>query len=59
MASERWKLDEVDETAMENQHVQHLVRARMGDREGIGVLEQIVFGPYRPYGFTGLLDPLP
>ena len=59
MASERWRLDEVDETAFENQHVQHLVRARMGDREGIGVLEQIIFGPYEPYGFEGIIDPLP
>ena len=58
MASERWKLDDVDEAALENQHVQHLVRARMDGKEGIGVLEQIVFGPYEPYGFTGLLDPL-
>ncbi len=58
MASERWKLDEIDEAGIENQHVQHLVRAKMGDREGIGVLEQIIVGPYRPYGFSGLVDPL-
>ena len=58
MASERWKLDEIDESAFENQHVQHLVRARMDGKEGIGVLEQIVMGPYEPYGFTGIIDPL-
>jgi hypothetical protein len=27
-----------------------------GTRTGIGVLEQIVFGPYAPGGFTGVLD---
>ena len=57
MASERWKLDEIDESAFENQHVQHLVRARMGDREGIGVLEQNILGPHHPSGFTEFLDP--
>jgi hypothetical protein len=58
MASERWRLDEIDESAFENQHVQHLVRAHMDGKEGIGVLEQIVMGPYEPYGFTGIIDPL-
>ncbi len=57
MMSERWRLDDVDETDLFNQHVQHLVRARMGDREGIGVLEQIMLGPHDPSGFRDLLDP--
>jgi len=56
MAAERWPLDSVDEDAFENCHVQHFVRARMGDRTGIGALEQLFLGPYKPYGFTGLLD---
>jgi hypothetical protein len=42
--------------AIENLHVQQVVRARDGERTGIGVLEQIVIGPYAPAGFTGLLD---
>jgi hypothetical protein len=37
-------------------HLQQVVRARWGTRTGIGVLEQIVFGPYAPGGFTGALD---
>ena len=57
MTSERWRLEDVDETDLFNQHVQHLVRARMGDREGIGVLEQIILGPHDPSGFRDLLDP--
>ena len=57
MAAERWRLDEVDPLAFENQHVQHLVRATMGDRVGIGVLEQNILGPHLPSGFTSFLDP--
>lgn len=57
MASEMWKLDEVDDNDFFSQHVQHLVRARMGDREGIGVLEQVILGAHRPSGFDEFLDP--
>ena len=57
MESESWSLDSVDESAFENQHVQHLVRARYGDRVGIGVLEQNIMGPHRPYGLVGAFDP--
>ncbi|MEM7287801.1 MAG: hypothetical protein AAF480_15730 [Actinomycetota bacterium] len=57
MASESWALEDVDDMAPENHHVQHLVWAHMGDRKGIGVLEQAIFGPYRPYGLSGALDP--
>jgi hypothetical protein len=37
-------------------HTQQVVRATDGSRQGIGVLEQIVVGPYAPAGFTGMLD---
>ena len=37
-------------------HVQQVVRATMGDRQGIGVFEQLVLGPYAPGGFTDVLD---
>ena len=57
MESERWKLADVDDNAFENQHVQHLMKVRMGDRQGIGVLEQSIFGPYRPYGLEGHIAP--
>ncbi len=62
MASESWALDSVDETAYENQHVQHLTRAVYTDpsgneRHGIGVLEQNILGPYAPYGLTGFIEP--
>lgn len=56
MESESWPLDSVDPTAYENQHVQHLVRASYGDRVGVGVLEQNLLGPYKPYGLEGAFD---
>jgi len=43
--------------AFENQHIQQVVRARMGGRTGVGVLEQISFGPHPRYGFREFLDP--
>jgi hypothetical protein len=54
--SESWKLAELDPLDPRHLHVQQLVKARMGEREGIGVLEQLIVGPHAPSGFTGLLD---
>jgi hypothetical protein len=28
----------------------------MGDKEGVGVLEQLAFGPHAPTGLTGITD---
>ena len=55
-AAESWKVDDADETALENQHIQQVVRARCGDRTGVGVLEQIALGPNHKYGFSEFLD---
>ncbi len=52
----QWTLADLDPLAPQHLHVQQLCRARMGDREGLGVLEQLVIGPHAPSGFTGLLD---
>ena len=57
VGGESWKCDELEPMAFENQHIQQVVRARMGGEEGIGVLEQICFGPHARYGFKELLDP--
>jgi len=54
--ADRWKVDDgpgVDPFFM---HVQQIVRATMGERVGVGVFEQLVFGPHEPSGFTELLD---
>ena len=42
--------------APQHQHIQQVMRARWGDREGVGVLEQLCIGPYEPYGFKEILD---
>jgi hypothetical protein len=47
---------QLDMLARENLHVQQVVRASDGSRSGIGVLEQIVAGPYAPAGFTQFFD---
>jgi hypothetical protein len=56
VAGEQLNLDELDPLDFSNLHVQHVVRARRGDETGLGVLEQLVIGPYAPNGLTGLLD---
>lgn len=56
VSGESWKCDELDPLAPENLHIQQVVRARMGNRDGVGVLEQICLGPHAPSGFTAFLD---
>jgi hypothetical protein len=50
------KLEDFDPVDWSSLHLQNLVRARMGDQVGIGVLEQAHFGPHAPTGLTGLTD---
>ncbi len=54
---EVWKLADLAPLDPRHLHVQQLCRARMGDRRGLGVLEQLVIGPHAPSGFQSLLDP--
>jgi hypothetical protein len=56
VGGESWKCDDIDELALENQHIQQVVKARCGNEEGVGVLEQICFGPHATYGFKEFLD---
>jgi hypothetical protein len=56
IGAEAWKCDELSPLAIENQHIQQVVRARCGEREGVGVLEQLCFGPHAPSGFKEFLD---
>jgi hypothetical protein len=46
----------LDPLAMENIHVQQVVRASDGSGEGTGILEQFIIGPYAPSGFADMLD---
>jgi hypothetical protein len=57
VGGDSWVLDEVDPMDPRYLHVQQLCRARFGDREGLGILEQLVIGAHRPSGFESLLDP--
>jgi hypothetical protein len=47
---------QLDPLARENLHVQQVVKASDGQRQGIGVLEQVVVGPYAPAGFSQFFD---
>jgi hypothetical protein len=56
VGGESWKCDELDALALENVHVQQLVRVRAGRHRGVGTLEHLALGPHAPSGFSGLLD---
>jgi hypothetical protein len=57
LGGDSWKLDDLDPVDPSNIHVQALCRVtRNGGRQGIGVLEQLVFGPHEPTGLTGIID---
>jgi hypothetical protein len=55
-ALETYELDELDLLRPENVHVQQVCRVTDGERTGMGVLEQVVVGPYAPAGFADHLD---
>ncbi len=58
IGGESWKTADLDPMAFENQHLQQVMRATSSNgEEGIGVLEQIAFGPHARYGFKDILDP--
>jgi hypothetical protein len=52
-------LASVDEAAPLQLHIQAVSRVRMGGKEGLGVLEQLILGPHEPSGFKELLDLAP
>jgi len=56
IGAESWTLAEQAPLDYTNIHAHQLVRARMGERSGVGTLETIVFGRHAPSGFTGILD---
>ena len=52
-------LDSVDEASPLYLHIQSISRVRMGDKVGLGVLEQLILGPHEPSGFKELFDMAP
>ncbi len=53
---EDWIMADVAPLDPAHQHVHHLVKARIGDMEGVGIFEQIIFGPHTQWGFSEILD---
>jgi hypothetical protein len=56
VTDEQLNLETLDPLEYANIHVQHVVRATRDHEVGLGVLEQLVLGPYEPAGLRGLLD---
>lgn len=56
MFGESFDPGSLDHLQTENMHVQQVVRASDGVRQGVGVLEHVCFGPYAPYGFKEFFD---
>ena len=50
------RLEDFDPLDGSSLHIQNLVTATMGERKGVGVLEEIHIGPHEPTGLTGVLD---
>jgi len=56
VGSEAIAVEDLDNLDPWNIHIQQVMRARWGDKVGLGVLEQLAFGEHHPSGLTGLLD---
>lgn len=56
MGHETFDPRKLDPLQIANFHTQQVCRVRDGERQGLGVLEQVVLGPYAPAGFTGMTD---
>jgi hypothetical protein len=56
VGADRWDLPVPDPCAAHHVHIQTVCRARCGDDEGVGVLEQLVIGEHVPSGLTGIFD---
>jgi hypothetical protein len=59
VGGESWALADVNPLDPRFIHVQQLVRARWGDRTGLGVLEQLVIGEHAPSELKGLFGGAP
>jgi hypothetical protein len=59
VAGDRWSLPVADPLALQHLHIQALCRATMGDRTGVGILEQLVIGLHEPTGLREWTDGAP
>jgi len=53
---EDWVLADVDPTDLTFQHMHHTVRAEIDGIQGVGMLEQIIYGPHTQFGFHDIVD---
>lgn len=56
---EDWVISEIDPGDFTAQHVHHAVVAEVDGMRGVGLLEQIIFGPHTQFGFHDILDGAP
>jgi hypothetical protein len=54
--AEVWKEADLAPGNPFHNHIHNLVTARLGEKRGVGLLEQILFGPLQRYGFESFLD---
>ena len=59
VGGEESDVNDLDRLAPDTVHLQQVMRATWGERSGLGVLEQLVFGPHAPSGFRSMLDGAP
>jgi hypothetical protein len=59
VGGEESDVNDLDRLAPDTVHVQQVMQATWGERTGLGVLEQLVFGPHAPSGFRSFLDGAP
>jgi hypothetical protein len=59
LGGESWRTADLDPMALDNLHIQQVVRATLDGQEGVGVLEQLCLGPHEPSGFREFMDPAP
>ncbi len=53
---EEWVLDDLDPLDYKHIHQHQIMKAKLGDLEGMGILETVVFGRHDPSGFKDILD---
>jgi hypothetical protein len=56
---ERFATKDVDVCVPQFIHIQEFCRARMGNRTGSGILEQLIIGPHEPTGLKEIFDMAP
>ena len=53
---EDWVIADIDPADLTAQHLHHVVRAEVDGSVGVGLLEQIIYGPHTQFGFHDLVD---